>query len=181
MNRSTQAEGSAKVLWLFGLPGAGKSTIGDAAAEILELKGIKCARLDGDVLRTGLCRDLGFSGQDRAENLRRAAHVAKYVSEIPCPVIATFISPLESDRALVRAILGSNGVLVWVKTALSECVRRDPKGMYAKASRGEIAEFTGISSPFEEPVQFDGVLDTSAASAKQLASSLLEEFLFRSR
>lgn len=159
--------------WLFGLPGAGKSTIADAAAKILQESGRPVARLDGDVLRTGLCADLGFSRIDRAENLRRASHLARFVSDIPCLVIASFITPLQADRELVKGNLGAKGLMVWVKTDLDECEKRDPKGMYAKAKRGEIANFTGISAPFDIPTGVDLVLDTSVGSAENLAEELL--------
>lgn len=165
--------------WLFGLPGAGKSTIADAAAAILEQQGVKVARLDGDVLRTGLCADLGFSRIDRAENLRRASHLARFVSDIPCLVLASFITPVKADRELVKANLGKRGLMVWVKTDLIECEKRDPKGMYAKAKRGEIANFTGISSPFDEPNDADLILDTSAGTAEELARQLLERLGYR--
>jgi adenylylsulfate kinase len=165
-----------KVLWLIGLSGAGKSTIGDALIERLTVEGVKAARLDGDDLRTGLNADLGFSAEDRSENLRRAAHVAKLFTKLGNVTICSFITPLRADRDTVRAILGVQYVEVYVSTCLQVCESRDPKGLYKKARSGQIKEFTGISAAFEEPVEPHVTIDTVALSVEQ-AVDLLAKYL----
>jgi bifunctional enzyme CysN/CysC len=141
----------APVLWLTGLSGSGKSTIADALLERLRLEGYQAARLDGDDLRTGLNSDLGFSDADRAENLRRAAHVAKLYARMGNVTVCSFISPLNSDREIIRGILQDQYVEIFVDTPIEECERRDPKGLYKRARTGEIAQFTGITAPYEVP------------------------------
>lgn len=141
----------SKVVWLVGLSGAGKSTIGDALLQRLRAQGICAARLDGDDLREGLNSDLGFSPEDRSENLRRAAHVAKLYAKLGNVTIASFISPLRADREMIRDILGEMYLEVYVATSLATCESRDPKGLYRKARCGEIKQFTGITAAFEPP------------------------------
>jgi bifunctional enzyme CysN/CysC len=135
------------VYWFTGLSGSGKSTIAQELTKSIPGSVI----LDGDNVRTGLCKDLGFSLEDRKENLRRVAEVAKILSDNGIPVITSFITPLESDRQMVQEIIGEKYTEIYVKCSLEECERRDVKGLYAKARSGEIKQFTGISSPFEEP------------------------------
>ncbi len=169
-----RAEKVGRVVWLTGLSGAGKSTIADALVERLKREGLMAARLDGDDLRTGLNGDLGFSDVDRSENLRRAAHVAKLFSGLGHITICSFISPLNSDRQKIREIIGERYMEVYVRTSLAECERRDPKGLYKRARAGEIRQFTGITSTFEEPDRPDLVLDTEGLSIDHVVQQLAD-------
>ena len=148
------------VIWLCGLSGAGKSTIGDAALETFWSLGIDATRLDGDDLRSGLNKDLGFSDIDRTENLRRAAHVAQILADHGFVVLASFITPLQIDRNRIREIIGSRYLEVFIGTSLEECERRDPKGLYKLAREGKISQFTGVSSKFEFPENPDLIIQT---------------------
>ena len=165
---------SGQVVWLTGLSGAGKSTISDALVDLLKREGLNAARLDGDDLRTGLNSDLGFSPDDRAENLRRAAHVAKLFASLGHITICSFISPLNADRAKIREIIGESYLEVYVLASLAECERRDPKGLYKRARSGEIKQFTGITSTFEEPDNPDIVLNTEGLTVDQAVRELAE-------
>lgn len=141
------------VLWFTGLSGSGKSTLSAALEKRLFDAGHLVQVLDGDNIRQGLCRDLGFSAAERSENIRRIAEVAKLSVELGVIVSTAFISPFRADRELARATIGSERfVEVFLDVPLADCERRDPKGLYAKVRRGEIAEFTGISSPYEPPL-----------------------------
>jgi bifunctional enzyme CysN/CysC len=152
----------AKTLWLTGLSGSGKSTISVELERDLFNAGRQVYRLDGDNLRHGLNRDLGFSDSDRSENIRRTAEVAKLLNEAGVTVICSLISPFEKDRKLARDIIGSDSfVEIYVATPLEVCEERDPKGLYKKARAGEITGFTGISAPYEEPRNPDIRIDTS--------------------
>lgn len=140
------------VVWFTGLSGSGKSTIANLVESELFKRGIKTCSLDGDNIRNGLNKNLGFSAEDRRENLRRIAEVAKLLLESGLVVIASFISPLKEDRRLIREIIGEENFFeVFVNTSLEECERRDVKGLYKKARAGEIKYFTGIDSPYENP------------------------------
>jgi len=161
------------VVWLTGLSGAGKTTIADAFEERLTQEGIRAARLDGDDLRNGLNQDLGFTTQDRSENLRRAAHVARLLSRTGDVVICSFISPALEDRRRIREIVGDRYVEVFVSTSLRECERRDPKGLYKRARAGELRNFTGISADYEEPENPELVLDTEALTIEGAVDRLL--------
>jgi adenylyl-sulfate kinase len=161
-----------KVLWLVGLSGAGKSTIGDALHERLIEEGIQATRLDGDDLRVGLNSDLGFTPEDRSENLRRAAHVAKLFANLGNVTIASFISPLDSDRQRIREILGDQYVEVYIKTSLATCEERDPKGLYKRARSGELKQFTGVSAAFEPPCAPDVVIETERLSIVEAMEKL---------
>ena len=165
---------TGQVVWLTGLSGAGKSTIADALVELLQREGLNAARLDGDDLRTGLNSDLGFSPEDRAENLRRAAHVARLFANLGHITICSFISPLNADRRVIREIVGDRHMEVYVRASLAECERRDPKGLYKRARKGEIRQFTGITSTFEEPDNPDMILDTEGVSVEQAVRKLAE-------
>lgn len=162
------------VLWLFGLSGAGKSTIGDATLYLLQANGILAVRLDGDDLRTGLNSDLGFSPSDRSENLRRSAEVAGLFTKIVPVVICSFITPLSSDRETIRKILGDRYAEVFIKTSLAECERRDPKGLYVRARSGELKQFTGVSAAFEEPEKPDLVIITESGTIEECANQLFQ-------
>jgi len=138
------------VLWFTGLSGAGKSTLADKVFEKLDKGGHKVERLDGDTIRRELTKDLDFSREGRRKNIERVAYVASLLSKHGVGVIASFISPYKSERDLVKG-KAVNYVEVYVNTPLAVCEARDPKGMYAKARRGEISSFTGISDPYEIP------------------------------
>ena len=140
------------VIWLTGLSGAGKSTIANALEQALVAKGRHTFLLDGDNLRMGLCKDLGFKDADRVENIRRVAEVAKLLVDAGLIVITAFISPFHRERAMARDVIGDDVFIeVFVDTSLEECERRDPKGLYGKARAGEIKNFTGIDSAYEVP------------------------------
>lgn len=141
------------VIWLTGLSGAGKSSIANALELALCDAGRHTYLLDGDNVRLGLCHDLGFSDDDRVENIRRISEVAKLFIDAGLIVITAFISPFLRDRALAREVIGeANFIEVFIDTPLNECERRDPKGLYKKAREGLIKNFTGIDSPYEPPV-----------------------------
>jgi adenylyl-sulfate kinase len=164
-------EGS--VLWLTGLSGAGKSTLATALGKSLKERGERVTVLDGDVLRQGLCKDLGFSQADRTENLRRASEVAKLLADEGFIVITAFISPLASQRAMARECIGEDRFKeVFVDCPLEVCESRDPKGLYKKARQGELPEFTGITSPFEPPIKPDIHLRTDSASIEETVQRL---------
>ena len=163
---------AAKVVWLFGLSGTGKSTLAEALATELRTEGVPVARLDGDDLRRGLCADLGFDAKSRGENLRRAAHVAGLLSDAGLVVVCSFVTPFERDRDVVREILGPRLTQVFVDTSLDECERRDPKGLYRRARAGDLPQFTGISSPFDPPTRPDLVLRTEGSTVDDLIAIL---------
>lgn len=169
------------ILWLTGLSASGKTTIAFELERLLFQKGWPVFVLDGDNVRHGLCGDLGFSAEDRCENIRRIGEVAKLFAESGCLVIVAFISPYREDRNRVRSIAGDLFHEIYVATPLSTCEERDPKGLYAKARRGEIGSFTGISAPYEAPVAPELVLDTSELTIEQSVEQLLiyvgQEFL----
>jgi bifunctional enzyme CysN/CysC len=150
------------VFWFTGLSGAGKSTIAMAAEKALFDKGFKTYVLDGDNIRHGLNADLGFSPEDRAENIRRIGHVASLMADAGLIVITAFISPYQADRARARTAAPDQFHEIFVKADLETCESRDPKGLYKKARSGEISEFTGIDSPYEEPGNPEMVVDTQA-------------------
>jgi adenylylsulfate kinase len=166
------------VLWFTGLSGAGKSTIADALLARLLRRRILATVLDGDCIRTGLCKDLGFSIPDRTENLRRLAEVAALMADAGVVVITAFISPLRESRRLARNIIGSQRFQeIYISTPLDVCEARDVKGLYRKARKGEISNFTGIDSPFEAPEAPDLSLNTSRLTLEcslEALESLLE-------
>ena len=162
------------MVWFTGLSGSGKSTIAIALERELQQRGILCRILDGDNIRSGINRNLGFSAADRMENIRRIAEVGKLFVDTGIVTIAAFISPDNAMRAMAADIIGNDDFLeVWVSTPLQECERRDVKGLYAKARRGEIANFTGISAPFEAPENPAIALDTSVLSLEESVKRLL--------
>jgi bifunctional enzyme CysN/CysC len=171
--------GTGQVVWLTGLSGAGKSTVADAVAERLRLDGVSVSRLDGDDLRGGLNSDLGFSPEDRRENLRRAAHVARLMAHSGHVTLCSFITPMEADRTLVREIVGDAFLEVYVKASLETCEARDVKGHYKRARSGELANFTGVSAPFEDPANADVILDTSELSVDEAAQQLVDQIRSR--
>jgi adenylyl-sulfate kinase len=167
-------ESLAPVYWLTGLSGAGKSTIADAFIGHLKAAGIPCVSLDGDVLRTGLCSDLGFSSTDRRENIRRTAEVARLFSRNGITAVCSLISPERSQREMARGIVGEPFVEVFIDCTLAECIRRDPKGLYERAIAGTIPNFTGISAPYEAPVHPEVQLNTEVVSVSDAEARLWE-------
>ena len=164
-------------VWLTGLSGAGKSTIAFALEKILLERGHCCFVLDGDNLRHHLSSDLGFGPEDRRENIRRAAEVAHLMNEAGLISIIAFISPFENDRAMARNIIQSQRFIeVHVNTSKAICEARDTKGLYARARRGEISEFTGISSPYEKPTEPHVKIDTELLSIEG-AAMMLHDYL----
>ena len=163
------------MLWFTGLSGSGKSTVAIALERELHRRGLLCRILDGDNIRTGINAGLGFSADDRRENIRRIAEVARLFVETGVITIAGFISPTEEMRALAREIIGEADFKeIYISTPLEECERRDVKGLYAKARRGEIRHFTGISAPFEAPSSPALSLDTSRLTLEESVGRLLE-------
>lgn len=170
------------VAWFTGLPSAGKSTLAGAAETEL-LRGGHLARvLDGDAVRTGLNRDLRYSVADRTENLRRLAEVAGLFADAGMITLVAAISPLRVHRETARAIIGPDRFIeVYVRADVATCERRDPKGNYARARAGQIPDFTGIGSPYEEPVQPDLELDTRTLTVKQSVQMLVDAVIARSQ
>ncbi len=152
----------ARVIWFYGLSGSGKSTLAVAWERRLAAEGLVTHLLDGDNVRTGLNRGLGFSEEDRRENVRRVAEVAKLFTQAGVVVLCSFITPTRALREQLRTILGDDVQEVYVRASFATCQRRDPKGLYAKAAQGGVAQFTGRDSAFEEPLPGDPglVLDT---------------------
>jgi len=166
--------GRGCVFWLFGLSGAGKSTLaGLLARSLREPSGPAALMLDGDRLRAGLCEGLGFSEADRSENLRRAAHVARLGIESGLVVIAAFITPLEEQRRAISAIIGAERIsFIYVDAALEVCLRRDLKGLYARAAAGIVGQMTGVSARFEPPGSVDLQLQSDRESPAESAARL---------
>ncbi|GAB4126475.1 MAG: adenylyl-sulfate kinase [Raineya sp.] len=157
----------ARVVWLMGLSGAGKSTLALHLEKSLYAKGFLTQSLDGDNLRGGLNNNLGFSEEDRLENIRRAAEVAKLFVNCGVIVIASFICPTQNTQAMVRKIVGEDFIEVFVDCPLEICEQRDVKGLYAKARAGHLKNFTGIDSPFEAPENPDLIVKTHLLSVKE--------------
>lgn len=164
--------GQGFCLWLTGLPAAGKTTIALALAERLQRQGLRVEVLDGDEIRRGLSAGLGFSREDREEHNRRVIFVAKLLARNGVAVIVPLISPYRQVRAQARREI-VNFIEVWVKCSLAECVRRDPKGLYARALRGEITNMTGIQDPYEEPLNPEVVVDTERATVEECVEAVL--------
>lgn len=166
------------IAWLTGLPGAGKTSIAEAVDQTLIARGCHVFVLDGDNLRQGLCRDLGFGEADRAENVRRVAEVARLMAEAGLIVIVALVSPVQADRARARAIAGQIPFLeVYVDTPLAVCETRDPKGLYARARSGEIHSFTGVSASYEAPKAAELVLHTEGRAVMDTAMELCSALL----
>lgn len=168
------------MIWFTGLSGSGKSTIAIALERELHKRGLLCRILDGDNIRSGINNNLGFTEADRIENIRRIAEVSKLFVDTGIITIAAFISPSNDIREMAANIIGKDDFLeVYVSTPIEECERRDVKGLYAKARRGEVKDFTGISAPFEAPAHPALTLDTSALSLEESVNKLLELILPR--
>jgi adenylylsulfate kinase len=172
--RAHQRGHRSAILWFTGLSGAGKSTLANAVNSALFEQGLACYVLDGDNVRHGLCSDLGFSDGDREENIRRIGEVAKLFLDAGVVVLTAFVSPFRADRQRARALV-EEGDFIEIHCAadLNVCEERDTKGLYAKARSGEIKEFTGISSPYEEPEQPELRIDTGHQSLDDCVSQVL--------
>ena len=166
------------VLWMVGLSGSGKSTIARAIENELHLKGVLTKLLDGDNLRSGINNNLGFSAEDRTENIRRASEVSKLFKECGVVTICSLISPTEEIRKMAKSIIGSDFYVVYVNAPFEVCAQRDVKGLYKKALNGEIKNFTGLDAPFEEPVnpfiELKTNEETLEASKDKLLSAILK-------
>ena len=168
------------MIWFTGLSGSGKSTIAIALERELQKRGLLCRILDCDNIRSGINNNLGFSAEDRIENIRRIAEIGKLFVDTGIITIAAFISPNNDIREMAANILGKEDFMeIYVSTPIEECERRDVKGLYAKARKGEIKNFTGISAPFEAPQHPALSLDTSKLSVEESVNKLLELILPR--
>jgi len=168
------------ILWFTGLSGAGKSTVANIVEQRLHMAGHHTMLLDGDNVRHGLCRDLGFTEADRVENIRRAGEVAKLMTESGLIVLCSFISPYRAEREMVRNLVAAGEFIeVFVDTPIEECMRRDPKGLYAKAQAGQIKNFTGVDAPYESPISPELHLLTVGHEPQQLAEQVLGELAER--
>ena len=168
------------MIWFTGLSGSGKCTIAIALERELQKRGLLCRILDGDNIRSGINNNLGFSAEDRIENIRRIAEIGKLFVDTGIITIAAFISPNNDIREMAANIIGKEDFMeIYVSTPIEECERRDVKGLYAKARKGEIKNFTGISAPFEAPQHPALSLDTSKLSVEESVNKLLELILPR--
>ena len=168
----------SKVLWFTGLSGSGKSTIANATEAVLHQRGMQTYILDGDNVRMGLNKDLGFTAEDRTENIRRISEVAKLFVDSGSVVLTAFISPYILDRADAKKTIGGDDFIeVFVSADLSVCEERDPKGLYKKARSGEIKNFTGIDAPYEEPVNPDLIIKTDKYTIEECANQVVEYML----
>lgn len=172
--REKQHKHKSVILWFTGLSGSGKSTLAHAVEERLHQLGCSTFVLDGDNVRHGLCGDLSFSEKDRKENIRRIGQVAKLFLESGVVVLTAFISPFRSDRQLVRnMVLHGDFIEIFCDTPIEVCERRDVKGLYQKAREGIVKEFTGISSPYEEPKKPELIVKTGSDSLEQCTNEIL--------
>ena len=163
------------ILWFTGLSGAGKSTLSHAVEDHLHKQGIRTYVLDGDNVRKGLCKDLGFSDADRTENIRRIGEISKLMLDAGVVVMTAFISPFIKDRQIVRELVNQGDFIeIYCKASLDVCEQRDPKGLYQKARAGEIPEFTGISSPYEEPENPELVIETDNKSIDECVNQIIQ-------
>jgi len=183
-HKITRAERAASknqkpcLLWFTGLSGSGKSTIANALDVALHQRGYHTFLLDGDNVRHGLCEDLGFSDDDREENIRRIGEVSKLFADAGLIVLSAFISPFTSDRRLVRKLFPAGEFIeVFMDTPLETCEERDPKGLYRKARAGEIKRFTGIDSPYEMPQHPEVRLDTSTMTVDDCVEILIQHLV----
>ncbi len=167
-----------RVIWLVGLSGSGKTTIAIELEKILNQKGRLTQVLDGDNIRNGINKNLGFSDADRTENIRRIAEIAKLFCDCGIITICCFVSPTNAIREQARAIIGKEDFMeVYVETSLNECERRDVKGLYAKARKGEIKDFTGVNAPFEVPAHPDLIIQTENRTPVESAEIILKQLV----
>jgi adenylylsulfate kinase len=162
--------------WFTGLPCSGKTTVADAIAVRLKEKGYRVERLDGDIVRKGLTSDLGFSKEDRDENIKRVTFVAKLLTRNGVAVLATFVSPYRARREKTREEIGEF-IEVYTRTPVEVCIERDIKGMYKRALAGEISNFTGVDDPYEEPEDSELVLDTDKESIEESVGKVLDKLV----
>jgi adenylylsulfate kinase len=169
------------ILWFTGLSGAGKSTLAHAVEDRLYLKGCSTFVLDGDNVRQGLCSDLAFSDKDRVENIRRIGEVAKLMIESGIITLTAFISPFRSDRSVARKLVPHGDFIeIYCQCTLEKCEQRDVKGLYKKARGGEISDFTGISSPYEQPLKPELTVDTGKQSIDECVDKVMTLLIERS-
>lgn len=172
--RSEQKGHKPVILWFTGFSGSGKSTVAGALESALHQQGVHTYLLDGDNVRHGLCKDLGFSDEDRVENIRRVGELSKLMVDAGLVVLTAFISPFQAERDMVRNLVGDGEFIeVFLDTPLDVCEQRDPKGLYKKARTGEIKHFTGIDSDYQVPVDPEIRIDTSANSLEQSVQQLV--------
>lgn len=175
MELKARLQKRAFAIWLTGLPGSGKSTLAEQLQKEMQPLDVKTFSLDGDEVRKGLNKDLGYTLEDRVENIRRVAEVSRLLVNSGVITINAFITPTNKMRDLAREIIGRERFfLIWVDCPLEICEQRDPKGMYAKARKGEIADFTGIADDFETPYDSDLTLDTANTPVEKSVFDLLE-------
>ena len=168
------------MIWFTGLSGSGKSTVAMGVERELHAQGILCRILDGDNVRAGINNNLGFSAEDRIENIRRIAEIGKLFVQTGVVTLACFVSPTNDIRQMAREIVGKEDFLeVYISTPIEECERRDVKGLYARARKGEVKNFTGISAPFEAPVSPDIDIDTSKIPLEESVKTLTELIIKR--
>ncbi|MBH0165588.1 adenylyl-sulfate kinase [Fictibacillus sp. 7GRE50] len=173
-DRRKQNNHSSFVLWFTGLSGSGKSTIANTLAKELYERNIRNYVLDGDNIRNGLNRDLSFSDENRSENIRRISEVSKLFVDNGTVVLTAFISPFIQDREMAKRIVSEEEFIeIFVSCPIEECEKRDPKGLYSKARKGEIPDFTGIDSPYEEPISPDFTIYTNEQSVSEIVESIL--------
>jgi len=175
-DRRKQHKHNSFLLWFTGLSGSGKSTVANAVEQVLFKEGISTYLLDGDNIRQGLNKDLTFTQEGRKENIRRIAEVSNLLVDAGTVVLAAFIAPYEKERENIRTIVGAeNYVEVYMTTSLEACERRDVKGLYEKARKGEISDFTGVSSPYEQPVSADLEIDSEKTSVDEAVEMILKK------
>jgi len=183
VDRSARAEQRghrSAILWFTGLSGAGKSTLANAVNQALFERGLSTYVLDGDNIRHGLCKDLGFSDADREENIRRIGEVSKLFLDSGAIVLTAFVSPFRADRDKARKLVNDGDFIeIFCAADLNVCEERDTKGLYAKARAGEIKEFTGISSPYEAPESPELSVDTGAADLANCVDQVVNELINR--
>lgn len=168
------------MIWFTGLSGSGKSTVAMGVERELHAQGILCRILDGDNVRAGINNNLGFSAEDRIENIRRIAEIGKLFVQTGVVTLACFVSPTNDIRQMAREIVGEKDFLeVYISTPIEECERRDVKGLYARARKGEVKNFTGISAPFEAPVSADIDIDTSKIPLEESVRTLTDLIIKR--
>lgn len=178
--REAQNKHRGAIIWFTGLSGAGKSTLAHAVEEKLHQMGCRTFVLDGDNVRQGLCGDLGFSDQNRVENIRRVGEVAKLFMEAGMIVLTAFISPFRDDRESVRGMVAHGDFIeIYCDSAIEICENRDVKGLYKKARAGEILEFTGITSPYEAPEKAELTINTGETALEICVQKILDEMLHR--
>tara|TARA_B100001059_G_scaffold126474_1_gene126462 strand:- start:798 stop:1382 length:585 start_codon:yes stop_codon:yes gene_type:complete len=177
--KEKQSSYKSIVVWFFGLSGSGKSTLCNSIEQSLFQNNIKTVVLDGDSLRNGLNKDLDFSKEDRIENLRRVSEISKILNKSGLLTLCSFITPFEKNRSLINSIIGRKNIFwIFVDTPIEECIKRDTKGLYKKAIKGEIKNFTGISSPFENPEYCDFRVENNKNiddSTREITSRILSK------